>query len=121
MDSKIDFIKKIDGKTLKNSYFNTNESPKVISGIIMITTPTCVKCKAILSNEERLKEVLPVGMYVYEFNGDDDGLSVLQDMGVATAPVILYLGLKEEKAFQPISNISDLAEFVNGLDSRFPD
>lgn len=121
MDSKIDLIKKIDGKTLKNSYFNTNESPKVISGIMMITTPTCVKCKAILANEERLRETLPVGMFVYEFNGDEDGLSVLQDMGVATAPVMLYLGLKGEKAFKPITTMSDLAEFVNGLDSMFPD
>lgn len=118
MDSTI--IKKIDGKMLKNSYFNTNESPKV-SGILMITTPTCVKCKAILANEERLRETLPVGMFVYEFNGDEDGLSVLQDLGVATAPVMLYLGIKGEKAFKPITTISDLAEFVNRLDSMFSD
>lgn len=110
----MELIKKIDGTELKNSYFNTDEGPKVLSGIIMITTPTCVKCKAILANEERLREILPLGMFVYEFNGDDDGLSVLQDMGVASAPVMLFLGIKGERAFQPISNISDLAEFVNG-------
>lgn len=115
----MDFIKKIDGTHLANSYFNNGKTPWS-SGVVLITTPTCVKCKAILSNEERLKEFLPVGMFVYEFAGDDDGLSVLQDMGVATAPVALYVGMKGEKAFRAISTVSELAAFVNELDSMFP-
>jgi len=110
-------IKPITAIQLKNSYEKNGESP-FVGGIIMITTPTCTKCKAILKDEEKLRELLPIGMFLYEYNDEEDGMKVLMDMKLSSVPIMLYVNTFDDlRHFRTISNIKDLENFLVSLDS----
>ncbi len=114
----MDYTKeKISAEEINNSYFN-KEGPKT-SGLFMITTKTCTKCKAILARDDDLASLLcGKKIHVYEFNGEEEGIEVLADMGFSSAPI--FLSINDEftkKVFKMGSDFTSFIDFIGSLDS----
>lgn len=110
---------KISAAEINNSYFNKEGSKT--SGLFMISTPTCTKCKAILARDDDLESLLSGRtLYIYEFNGEDEGIEVLADMGVSSAPIFLSINDDfSKKTFRNGSDFNSFVSFVDSLDSAF--
>jgi len=102
--------KDINSTQFYNGYFN--ESPDRFSGIAIVTMPTCGKCKAMLARSEELDSLLPDGYSVYEFNGDQDGLAVLQEMGISSAPIAVVAYGNGRRFSQHFESLKELDDFL---------
>lgn len=109
----------IDAKTFHDSYFRSGISR--VYGTVIVTMPTCGKCKGILAQGAELDRIFGGGYSVYTFNGEPEGLEVLQAIGVSSAPIAVYLGPDGKDTAKHFETIKELENFANSLESTLGD
>lgn len=111
--------KDIDARLFADGYFGTGTDRHF--GITIVTMPTCGKCKALLARAEELDATLPAGYCVYNFDGEDAGMAVLQDLGISSAPIAVYVGPDGKKTARHVESLKELDDFANSLESILGD